>query len=216
MVQNVWLRWGGSQVIGSTSMASSIDERERLELCDLFLELGPDAPTLCEGWTTLDLAAHLVLREHFRRWGKERLAVEKAKGLPHLVERLRGGTPLVPWRIPGLRTMLNGVEYFIHHEDVRRANGLGPRPRQPDLEDLAWRMLAILGRRPTRKMRPWSLTLVADDGRRRLFGSGAGVTLRGPAGELLLYLSGRRDAAVVEAAGSAEAIAALEATTTGL
>ena len=24
---------------------------------------GPDAPTLCEGWTTRDLAAHLVIRE---------------------------------------------------------------------------------------------------------------------------------------------------------
>ena len=25
--------------------------------------VGPDAPTLCEGWTTRDLAAHLVVRE---------------------------------------------------------------------------------------------------------------------------------------------------------
>lgn len=197
-------------------MAASIDERERLALCDLFLELGPDAPTLCEGWTTLDLAAHLVLREHFRRWGDERLAVEKAKGLSHLVGRLRAGPPLVPWRLPGLRTLLNGVEYFIHHEDVRRANGFGPRPPQADVEDLAWRMLAILARRPARRMRPRSLTLVADDGRRRAFGSGEGVTLRGPASELVLYLSGRRGAAAVDAAGSVEAVAALEAATTGL
>lgn len=197
-------------------MAASIDERERLALCDLFGELGPDAPTLCEGWTTLDLAAHLVLREHFRRWGDERLAVEKAKGLPHLVERLRAGPPLVPWRLPGLRTLLNGVEYFIHHEDVRRANGFGPRPRQGDVEDLAWRMLGMLGRRPARRMRPRSLTLVAEDGRRRSFGSGEGVTLSGPASELVLYLSGRRGAAMVDAAGSAEAVAALEAATTGL
>ena len=25
--------------------------------------MGPDAPTLCEGWTTRDLLAHLVVRE---------------------------------------------------------------------------------------------------------------------------------------------------------
>lgn len=37
---------------------------ERAQLCDLFDELGPDAPTLCEGWRTTELAAHLWTREH--------------------------------------------------------------------------------------------------------------------------------------------------------
>src|ERR1700743_2358756 len=37
---------------------------ERLALCALLDRTGPDAPTLCEGWRTGDLAAHLVLREH--------------------------------------------------------------------------------------------------------------------------------------------------------
>ena len=36
---------------------------ERLALCALLDKSGPDAPTLCEGWRTADLAAHLVLRE---------------------------------------------------------------------------------------------------------------------------------------------------------
>src|SRR5437667_638875 len=40
------------------------DALERQQLCDLFVELGPDAPTLLEPWSTRDLAAHLVLREH--------------------------------------------------------------------------------------------------------------------------------------------------------
>src|ERR1700735_4322129 len=38
-------------------------QQERATLCDLLVELGPDAPTLCEGWTTADMAAHLVVRE---------------------------------------------------------------------------------------------------------------------------------------------------------
>ena len=46
-----------------------LDARERSELCDLFLAVGPEAPTLCDGWTTLDLAAHLVVREHDPRSG---------------------------------------------------------------------------------------------------------------------------------------------------
>lgn len=36
---------------------------ERLALCETLRAVGPDAPTLCEGWLTRDLAAHLVLRE---------------------------------------------------------------------------------------------------------------------------------------------------------
>src|SRR5881227_3712913 len=39
------------------------DAQERRALCDLFEELGTDAPTLLDGWTGKDLAAHLVLRE---------------------------------------------------------------------------------------------------------------------------------------------------------
>lgn len=41
----------------------SLAQQERETLCDLFAELGPDAPTLCAGWVTADLAAHLVARE---------------------------------------------------------------------------------------------------------------------------------------------------------
>jgi uncharacterized protein (TIGR03085 family) len=196
-------------------MTEPLDEAERRELCELFLQLGPDAPTLCEGWTTLDLAAHLALREHFKRWGDERLAAEKAKGMPDLVQQLRHGAPPIPWRVPGLRAMLNGVEYFIHHEDVRRANGMDRRPGRPDLEKLSWRMLKFLGHRPAKKVRPTAIHLIADDGRRRSFGGDNGVTLTGPPSELLLYLSGRR-AAVVDVQGAPDAIAALEDAVTGL
>jgi uncharacterized protein (TIGR03083 family) len=41
----------------------SYSRDERLALCTLLDKTGPDAPTLCEGWNTGDLAAHLVLRE---------------------------------------------------------------------------------------------------------------------------------------------------------
>lgn len=36
---------------------------ERVELCDLLDRVGPDAPTLCAGWSAQDLAAHLWVRE---------------------------------------------------------------------------------------------------------------------------------------------------------
>jgi uncharacterized protein (TIGR03085 family) len=187
-----------------------IDVQERRELCDLLLELGPDAPTLCEGWTTADLAAHLVLREHFHRWSDSQRAAEKARGMPAMVARLRAGAPLIPWRLPGIRNVFNGLEYFIHHEDARRANGRAPRRSRKDLETLAWLMIGFGGRRLARQMRPYGIELVTPDGKRRAFGSGGRARLSGPASELLLYLSGRRATAQISLDGAPEAIAAIE------
>ena len=41
----------------------TLAKNERAALCDLPDKVGPEAPTLCEGWTTHDLAAHLWIRE---------------------------------------------------------------------------------------------------------------------------------------------------------
>jgi uncharacterized protein (TIGR03085 family) len=191
-------------------MTETIDSRERRQLCDLLLELGPDAPTLCEGWTTADLAAHLVLREHFRRWPADRIAVEKAKGFSALVARLQAGAPLVPWRLPRIRNVLNGMEYFIHHEDVRRANGRGPRDDIDDVDALAWRMTGFVGRRLARGVRPFGLELVRPDGAHRVFGSGTTAVLRGRPTELFLFVAGRRSTAQVTVEGGADAVAAVE------
>ena len=42
----------------------SLASRQRDSLCDLMSELGPLAPTMCDGWNVGDLAAHLWIREH--------------------------------------------------------------------------------------------------------------------------------------------------------
>jgi uncharacterized protein (TIGR03085 family) len=194
-------------------MTELIDERERAAICDLFLELGPDAPTLCEGWTTADLAAHLVLREHFHRWSDAARAKEKAKGMPAMVARLRAGAPLIPWRLPRIRELFNGIEYFIHHEDVRRANGREPRPPMADLEALAWRTTGYSARRLERAIRPYGIELVGPDGARKARGSGEMAVLTGPATELILYLGGRRATAHVALSGPAYAVAAVERST---
>ena len=38
-------------------------ELERAALCDTLEAVGPDVPTLCDPWTTAELAAHLVIRD---------------------------------------------------------------------------------------------------------------------------------------------------------
>ena len=191
-------------------MTEPIDVRERTELCDLLLELGPDAPTLCEGWVTADLAAHLVLREHFHRWSDAQRAAEKARGFPALVARLRAGAPLIPWRLPRIRNTFSGLEFFIHHEDVRRANGRDQRPSMADLEAVAWGATGYGARRLARAIRPYGLELVRPDGARKQRGSDDMAVLTGPASELILYLGGRRATAHVVLSGAPAAVAAVE------
>jgi len=206
-----------------------LDARERRELCDLFEELGPAAPTLCEGWATLDLAAHLVVRERdplaapgiimggpFRGLldrGTERAL---ARGYDTLVEPVRNGPPLGPFVVPGLRTLINLNEYVVHHEDVRRPNGMGPRTDRPELQDAVWGLLRNGARLMLRKVHGARVTLRRPEGDSASVGRGPEVVLTGPPIELLLYLQGRRTAAEVELLGDPTAKAALEAGDLGI
>jgi len=207
-----------------------LDLRERYELCDLFLEVGPQAPTLCEGWATLDLAAHLVTREHDLRSGpgiilggpfeayttklRERA---KSKGYEQLVERIRSGPPW-PLRISPVRQAMSLNEYFVHHEDVRRANGQSRRTDRPDLDEALWKEVRRTARLTTRRIRPLGLELYwPDHGNPMPARKGDPVAcLSGPPSELDLYLTGRKSAAKVELTGSPEAVAGIEQAKFGL
>ncbi len=201
---------------------------ERQALADLMLEVGPDAPTLCEGWTVADLAAHLVLRE--RRpdaaagivvpaladyTARVQRIVRDARPFRALVEQFRSGPP-APLRM--LDEAVNAVELFVHHEDVRRAGDepLAPRRLDARSERLLWarlRWLSLLARRRV----PCGLTLEAPDVGRVVVRSGEPhVTLTGRPGELVLFMTGRQRAADVEADGPADAEAALRGARLGL
>lgn len=207
-----------------------LDARERAELCDLLLETGPAAPTLCEGWTTLDLAAHLDVREHDPRAGLAILGGDRfaslerrlmdgarARGFEALVERLRGGPPLVPWRLPVLRPLLNDNEWFVHHEDVRRANGRGPRTDRPDLDATLWTSVRRMGPLFLRRVEGAGVELVAPGfGEVPARGSGPRARVIGGPQELVLFLFGRRGAARVTITGPDEAVSALAEATLGI
>jgi uncharacterized protein (TIGR03085 family) len=206
-----------------------LDARERRELCDLFGDLGPDAPTLCEGWATRDLAAHLVVRERspqaapglflggpFARMLERATERALAKGYEELVERVRNGPPLGPFAVPGLRTVLNLNEYAVHHEDVRRANGMGPRTDRPDLQDALWSLLRRGARFQLRKVSEVTVVLAPPRRDPVEVGSGPTATLAAEPLELVLYLMGRRGAAAVEPTGDSIAVARLEASSLGI
>jgi uncharacterized protein (TIGR03085 family) len=130
------------------------DAQERLALCDLFEELGADAPTLIEGWTARGLAANIVLRERdliagpwivlpgpFQRFAeRRRVRLVEQREFGWLVARIRSAPPPGLFRIGWVRSLPNLNEFFVHHEDVRRANGLGARDTlTPAFEAALWR-----------------------------------------------------------------------------
>ena len=109
-------------------------KRERLLLADLLEAAGPEAPTLCHGWTTRDLAAHVVVRERrpdaaggilvgVLKNRLERVQAEfTAKPYEELIQLIRTGPPrFSPYAVKQIDEAANTVEFYIHTEDVRRA-----------------------------------------------------------------------------------------------
>jgi uncharacterized protein (TIGR03085 family) len=200
---------------------------ERAALCDTLERLGPDAPTLCEGWRTLDLAAHLVVRERDLRSGPGLLfggrlgrytakLTERAtaRGYEKLLRRLRAGPPRY---LVLTMAAVNLNENWVHHEDARRANGEPPRPEDLDVSAIQLGVLRRMGWFQTRRVGDHGVTVEIPSGYRQVLRKGTTmVTLSGPVGECVLYLSGRKAAARVTLTGDAEAIEMLRGAKLGL
>jgi uncharacterized protein (TIGR03085 family) len=200
-----------------------VAQSERQQLSDLFLEVGPDAPTLCDGWQTRDLAAHLVLRD--RRPDAaggiaipalaartERIQAEfAAKPWEELVELVRTGPPRwSPASFGPVNELVNGAEFFIHHEDVRRARvDWEPRLADPARDEALWRTLRFAAKRAYRRS-VVGVLLRRSDGE-VLVGKQApkAVTISGEPGELLLHAFGRRESRV-EYSGDDVAVAEIK------
>jgi uncharacterized protein (TIGR03085 family) len=192
--------------VGENTLAAS----ERHELCNLMERLGPDAPTLCAGWTTRDLAAHLVVREGrpvaaagilFPPLARLTARVQRntaERPWPELLDLVRSGPPWwSPLRLGPIGEKINGIEFFVHHEDVRRA-GRGWQRRAPDLHrgDALWEVLSQLARLCYRQS-PVGVVLRCSDRAERVARRGrSSVTVAGSPEELTLHAYGRAEAMV--------------------
>ncbi|MGB3483024.1 MAG: TIGR03085 family metal-binding protein [Mycobacterium sp.] len=206
----------------------TVAQRERAALVDTLRATGPEAPTLCEGWTARDLAAHLVLRER-RLDATPGIAISPLAGYTakvqdqiaastpweELVDKIAGGPPIYsPFKL--LDPLVNVTEMFIHHEDVRRAQPAW-EPRQLDSATVAalLRTFPVLSRVTLAKV-PARLILRTPEGRTlATVGSGPEVVMTGEPEELLLYAFGR-DAIRVEFTGDDAAVAAVKSAKRGL
>lgn len=201
-------------------------KRERLLLADLLETTGPQAPTLCEGWTTRDLAAHVVVRE--RRPDAaggmlvkqlaprlERVTAEyTAKPYEELIQLIRTGPPrFSPFSLKQVDELSNIVEFYVHTEDVRRAQPeWTPRELDPVFQDALWSRLERSARLMGRGV-PVGLVLRRPDGRTVVAHRGAPVvTVTGEPSELVLFAYGRQSAAEVGLEGDDDAIAKLRET----
>ena len=214
----------------------SYSRDERRALCALLDETGPDAPTLCEGWTTGDLAAHLVLRECrpdaaagvaggplAGYTARVQQRIRSRIPFPDLVRTIRSGPPaLSVMALPGMDERVNAVEFFVHHEDVRRgAPGWEPRELGSGESDMLWHRLRM-ARFMLRKA-PVGVELARDDLARDDIDTSAdgasyritarnatpAVTVVGSPAELTMWVMGRRAAARVRMDGIQVAVTKL-------
>lgn len=197
---------------------------ERQRLADLLTAAGPDAPTLCAGWRTLDLAAHLLLREHrpdaglgiqvrqFAGWTQRVQDGYAARPYEQLLRRFRAGPPRFSlFALPGADEAANTVEYFVHAEDVRRAGPWEPSVVDPALALALWKRLPLLARLEAGRKSPVRLVLRWPDRTPIEVGptDQERVELTGEPGELLLFASGRGAQTRLDVSGSTAAVAAL-------
>jgi uncharacterized protein (TIGR03085 family) len=202
-------------------------QQERQTLVAALTGLGPDAPTACTGWTTADMAAHLYVRERradampgvvlpgrlAAHTDRVMASVLRVHDYDHVVSRIAAGPPLA---LRPFDEVVNLFEYFVHTEDVRRANGHGPRELPLELEQLMWRRLRPMLRLTFRRARGIQIEFLTAHGDRTVIGTGRTVRLLGPVGELVLYAYNRKAIAVVECTGDLAARDRLEAARLGV
>lgn len=188
---------------------------ERRHLAALLRRVGPEAPTLCEGWVTRDLAVHLIERDSrpdvlagtslpkipfLSKRAKNADTALRAQDWSELVSQVEKPSMLSPARLGPVDKRINTAEFFVHHEDVRRAQDTWHRRQllQEEENDL-WGTLKLMGK-PLLRSQDDSVLLVAN-GYGSISGGRAKTSavriVRGTPSELLLWAFGRREQAEV-------------------
>lgn len=189
-------------------MTAALRDEQFARCCDALDAVERDAPTLCEGWTAHDLALHLwVLKHDPLAWpgvgvpALERLttrgrveAVRSRWSYDELLRRLRAGSGAIAAmpldRFEGYRHALG--EYYVHTQDVVRANELPQEPPSEEMEEALWLRVKVaaailhLHRTPGLVLvRPNGAQAKATLGRARKF-------VHGQPSELMCWAYGRR------------------------
>jgi len=205
-------------------------QTERDALCDLALQLGEGEPTLCGDWTVKDLVVHLLVRERspaaagivLKPLGRlTELETRRfaARDFGMLVEKLRGGPPVwSPYAVPKLDSVFNTLEYFVHLEDIRRAQpDWEPRDLPDAQQKQLWAMVRTAGKALARRA-PTGVAIEngATGSRVVLKQAAEQVVVHGLPSEITMFVFGRQDHARVELLGPDDAVAALRGASLGV
>lgn len=183
---------------------------ERQALCDTALRVGPDAPTLCSGWTVRDLMAHLAMRDRrpeaagvvvpkLADWAEHTRRRYTLRPFEDLVDMVRKGPhELSVFRLPKVADF-NLQEFFIHHEDILRGS-------LPEADPDAVRHLDDAEERELYDSLPMAARMMLRGQSVRLAAlcpgfaplqltpgtpSAGEVVIKGTPGEIMLFLAGR-------------------------
>ena len=196
--------------------SSHLARTERARLCDVLTESGEVAPTLCDGWLTRDLVAHLFVRERRpvampgillggplgQLTNRSMASALHRFGYAGLVAKVRSGPPLL-WR--PFDEFVNLVEFFVHTEDVRRASPNFEPRSDAQLDAALWSALGRMSRLLAHRVRGAGLDLERPDGARIVARRAQPrAVLGGGAQELVLFLYGRKQVARVTLSGAGQ------------
>jgi uncharacterized protein (TIGR03085 family) len=128
-----------------------------------------------------------------------------------LVERLRNA----PAHVRAVEPIVNTLEFFVHHEDIRRAaTGWEPRALTVSDEIALWRFLSVTGRG---LVRPAGVPVTLRAGSRStvLRRGQAPVVVNGSVSELTLFLFGRAQTRDLDFDGPPEKVSSLRSARLG-
>lgn len=204
----------------------SFAAKERANLAETLHALGPEAPTLCTGWSAFDLAAHVWLRERepltglgmflpllSRRTRRRMAEVKAGTDFDELVDQFAAG-PAGLFRLAKIDEVTNALEFFVHHEDVRRGREpMNPRVLDTEDDELLWKWAKRLAR--TRLAKSANGVIITrtglTPGAQQVVSTGADVVeIIGEPGELVLWLYGRKSPAHLNFTGRQDAVEAVQ------
>jgi len=207
---------------------TSLAKRERVAISQLLRKLGPEAPTLCEGWNSFDLLVHLVSRETrpdaaiglvlpvFSSYTSKVAEGIKSRGFENLITEFEQGPKKNSFfAIPGVDNVANSFEFLIHHEDLLRGQpDYSPRVLDENDKKLVWKRFTQSGKLLMRKAKV-GIIAQSDLGTYTIKSGQSCVTIKGDVIDLLLFAYGRKNHVKIEFEGEENAIRIIKETKFG-
>lgn len=207
---------------------TSLAKRERFAIAQTLRNIGPEAPTLCEGWNAFDLLVHLVSRETrpdaaigiiipaLNKYSSKIKNEMKQRGFSTLIQEFEDGPKALSlFSIPGADNLSNTFEFLVHHEDLLRAQpNYSARVLSDNDKKLLWNRFTMSGKLLMFKAKV-GIIAKSEQGTYTLKSGNSCVTIEGDVVDLILFAYGRKTAANLKFVGDEVSVKTLKETKFG-